>query len=104
MSIAEQAKQQLLFTVTDEYRVQVGNTVRENLTIDDVNEMMLQIIDSIETWAQRDGVDIHAEPPYVRLAYIAREMFVQGHIHALELTSEALAIGFNEIFGGGQNG
>ena len=66
--------------------------------------MVLQIIGGIEAWAQRDGVDIHAEPPYVRLAYIAREMFVQGHIRALELTSEALAIGFNEIFGGGQNG
>ena len=104
MSIAEQVKQQLLFTVTDEDRVRIGNTVRENFTIDDINEMVLQIIDGLETWAERDGVDIHAEPPYVRLAYIAREMFVQGHIHALELTSEALAIGFNEVFGGEQNG
>ena len=30
MSIAEQVKQQLLFTVTDEDKVRVGNTVREN--------------------------------------------------------------------------
>ena len=68
MSIAEQVKQQLLFTVTDEDRVRIGNTVRENFTIDDINEMVLQIIGGLETWAERDGVDIHAEPPYVRLA------------------------------------
>ena len=104
MSIAEQVKKQILFTVTDEDRVRIGNAVRESVSIDDVTEMVIQIIDSIEAWAQRDGVDIHTEPGYVRLAYIAREMFVQVHIRSLELTSEALTIGFNEVFGGEQHG
>ena len=60
--------------------------------------------DNAGLFAPGDGVDIHAEPGYVRLAYIAREMFVQGHIRSLELTSEALTIGFNEVFGGEQHG